>query len=139
MEVLLNEKSAFLPPAALRILLKLVRGRLEPGNSWVELNDLAGTKGNALGWQGISRLNRELKTLLPEGLTVTDNDRNGGYRLHPDIDLGEINYQALAGHFEWSIRVTAKEVEEVLPGSTAPPGILIDDLNRPERPGLTQD
>jgi hypothetical protein len=111
-EVLLNENPSYLPPESLRILLRLVLERVSTATGFVTLEQLARIDGKVLSWKGISRLNDHIRVFLPDGESATDNDQNGGYRLHPDIQLGPIDHASLGSHPDPAIRSLARRIGE---------------------------
>lgn len=105
-EILVAGRSVLLTGASFVLFLLLVRARLV-GDGWAHKNDLGG--GEERGWKQLSRLKAELGAILPGALPAFENDRNGLYRLSPQIAIGEIDWPQLASHSAAPVRAFARD------------------------------
>jgi len=88
--VCVGSRETTLPDASLRVLLELVVGLLQ-GHA-VHKNDMGGD--DARGFKGISRLNEHMKPATGSQ-PITENEYGVGYRLADNVELGDIDYDAL--------------------------------------------
>jgi CheY-like chemotaxis protein len=104
-EVLVGDRCVRLPTAAFVLLLHLVAGR-RAGDGWVHKSVM----GASDGWKGPSRLRTELNPYLPAGLRADQNDGDGSYRLNSSIEVGDVDWAALASHEDHHVRAIATAV-----------------------------
>jgi CheY-like chemotaxis protein len=105
----LDEKSIFLPDSQLILLLKLVVECLKPNDGWVQKKEL-GAKDEQ-GFKGISNLNGKIQPFLPPGTVFYENDKNGSYRINPQITIGEVNHRQLDGHLVKAVKNLSTEIK----------------------------
>lgn len=101
-EIFLGEKRVTLPNSAFIVLLYLVAAR-RSGEHWVHKSHF----GDKDVWKETSRLRRELTSQMPKGVTIDQNDKQGSYRLHQNIELARVDHEALRDHEEARVRELA--------------------------------
>ncbi|ABK43799.1 response regulator receiver protein [Magnetococcus marinus MC-1] len=92
----LGDKVIPLPNAQFLILMKMVAARVRDERGWVHKSDL-GSKDEQ-GFKGVSTLSGTLALHLPSELSFYENNKQGSYRINPEIAIGHINHSTLAEH-----------------------------------------
>lgn len=108
--VTIDDKPVPIQTAQLRLLLRLVRARME-GAAWVSKKgaDGLGEKNDSV-YRSVSRLKDDLKQFLPEAV---ENDRKGSYRLAPRLVVDVLDASAFKTHPSIEVQREVKKIVEV--------------------------
>lgn len=111
-----GKESIALRTGSLFIIARLVLARLDGArDGWVHRTDL-GCPAEGDGWDGIRRLNEDVKAFFDPRLLVENNNRGKKYRLHPTVavDWKSIEVDALADHGDERLQIVAKALRAKL-------------------------
>ena len=107
----LDGLSVPLPDSLFILMLKLVVGRFESNEGWVRKQILGCT--DEQGFKGISNLNGKIQPFMPPEAIFYENDKNGHYRIHPRIIIGEINHQRLGIHRTKNVQDLSSKIQKL--------------------------
>lgn len=108
--ILLDDKPVFLTNASFLVLLKLVAHRLGHGEDWIHKIDLG---SDSEGWKGISRMSKELQPYLPDRTDIYENNKQGGYRLHPNVRTDGVDHERLSRHWQKEVRAVSSKISQL--------------------------
>jgi hypothetical protein len=92
------------------IALSLCKGRLL--ETWLHKVDLGARKGE--GWQGMTRLHKEIRKHTSKEVLFAENNRAGAYRMHGNIEINGIECTNLDLHSEPRIKQLGSEIRQLL-------------------------
>lgn len=111
-KVMVDERHVLVTDAELVVVLTLILARLEDSDRWVHKRDLGATDG--YGYKGISRAAQALGMTGRGRAELYENDKQGGYRLHPRIDVGPIACDQLREHADARVRAMSNKIAKLI-------------------------
>jgi CheY-like chemotaxis protein len=104
-DVLVRGVRGTLPDASFIVLVNAVGAHLRAPGAW----ESAAKLGMARNRWAPTRIQSELKDLLPEGFRVVEANRPHSFRLNPAIVIERVNWDALSKHPQAAVRKSAAE------------------------------
>ena len=108
---IIGGKSFSLPDSQFLLLMNLVVNRVRNIQGWTHKKDLGSNDDE--GFKGISNLNSVIQPHLPDGIHFYENDKQGHYRINPDIMIGRIDYDRLESHRLKSVAMLSSEIRRL--------------------------
>lgn len=108
--VMLGVRSAYLTDRCLRVLLHLIKGKLN--RAWVHNLEMGfgGDGGNRIP----SEVDNEMRKTFPPNITrIIENDHHGGYSLIDEVTIGEIAYDRLVAIEDNKMATLAREIQQL--------------------------